>query len=254
MKVVILCGGVGTRLREETEFRPKPMVPVGEKPILWHIMKHHAHFGHREFYLALGYKGEVIRRYFHEYHALSQDVTVDLSTGHVHIQGEASDRWLVHLIDTGATTNTGGRVRRMQQHLQGEAFLLTYGDGVSDVNLDHLIAFHGRAKRIVTLTAVQPIPQFGALSLAGDAVKGFAEKKRGRGGWVNGGFMVVEPEFFRYLKDDSTGLEVLEQVAQDGQVAAYRHRGYWQCMDTLRDKEKLEAEWQSGRPAWKVWS
>lgn len=253
MKVVILCGGQGTRLREETEFRPKPMVSVGERPILWHIMKHFAHFGHEEFYLALGYRGDVIKSYFHQYHALAGDVTINLRDGSVTTAGHSSENWVVHMIDTGLSTNTGGRVRRLRRHLGDEPFLLTYGDGLSDVDIGSLVDFHRASGRTVTLTAVHSPPRFGVLGLDGPRVRSFTEKQAGNEGWVNGGYMVVEPGLFRYLEGDDTGLEVLEQVAADGGVAAYRHEGYWQCMDTLRDKELLERQWASGRPGWKVW-
>jgi len=254
MKVVILCGGLGTRLREETEFRPKPMVPIGEQPILWHIIKHFAHYGHHEFFLALGYKGEIIKAYFQNYHAMSRDVSIDLATGRVTARGAAADKWKVHLLDTGAATNTGGRVRRLRGYLEGEPFLLTYGDGVSDVDLDALVAFHKKEGKMITLTAVQPAPRFGALTLHDNLVSGFAEKRPGSDGWVNAGFMVVEPTFFRYLESDDTGLEILAKVAADGEVAAYRHNGFWQCMDTLRDKETLEKAWATGHPPWKIWT
>lgn len=253
MTVVILCGGLGTRLREETEYRPKPMVPIGEKPILWHIMKNFSHQGHNEFVLALGYKGDTIKSYFHQYYALARDVTIDLATGHISARGEPTENWKVHLIDTGLETNTAGRVLRLREHLKNEPFLLTYGDGVCDVDLASLISFHKKAGKMVTLTAVHAVPRFGNLQLDGDAVSSFEEKMRGREGWVNGGYMVVEPEFFSYIRDDSTGLEVLAEVAADGQLAAYRHEGYWQCMDTMRDKELLEKEWNSDNPPWKVW-
>lgn len=253
MKVVVLCGGLGTRLREETEFRPKPMVPIGGRPILWHIMKHFAHFGHNEFLCALGYKGEVIKSYFSQYYALEEDVTIDLSTGHSKTHAPIREDWRVHLISTGAKTNTGGRVRRLRKHLGEEPFFLAYGDSVSNVDLDRLLAFHRKSGRIVTLTAVRPPGRFGELTLSNECVSAFDEKPTVGSGWVNGGFMVVEPGFFDYLTDDSTGLEVLAEVAKDNLLTAYRHEGYWQCMDTVRDKEWLEAEWESGNPGWKAW-
>lgn len=253
MKVVILCGGQGTRLREETEYRPKPMVPVGGHPIIWHIMKHFAHFGHNEFFLALGYKREVIQSYFHQYYAMSTDVTINLLTGAVSARGEPREDWLVHLIDTGTKTNTGGRILRLRDQLEDGPFLLAYGDSLSDVDIDQVIAFHKKHGRTVTLTAVRSPARFGELTLEGPEVRRFDEKPDRGEGWINGGFMVVERDFFDYLKDDTTGLEVLARVAQDGRLTAYHHPGYWACMDTLRDKERLEEEWESGTPGWRVW-
>lgn len=254
MKVVILCGGLGTRLREETEFRPKPMVPIGDRPMLWHIMKHYAHFGYREFFLALGYRGELIKSYFHQYYALSDDVTIDLATRAVLAHNQPREDWRVHLIDTGISTNTGGRIRRLRAQLGEEPFMLAYGDSLSNVDLNALVAFHQRCGKMVTLTAAKPPPRFGELTLRGEFVTVFDEKPdQVEGHWINGGFMVIEPGFFEYLSDDSTGLEVLRKVAEDGRLTAYQHTGYWQCMDTVRDKELLENEWQSGHPAWKVW-
>lgn len=253
MKVVILCGGLGTRLREETEFRPKPMVPIGERPILWHIMKHFSHFGHKEYFFALGYKGEIIQSYFQNYYALSADVTIDLATGTVVAHDQPRENWRVHLIDTGVETNTGGRIKRLRQHLANEAFLLAYGDSVSNVDLDALISFHRERGKTVTLTAVKPPARFGELTLQDELVTIFDEKPDRGESWINGGFMVIEPGFFDYLADDATGLEILSKVASDGRLTAYRHEGYWQCMDTIRDKERLEKEWESGRPGWKLW-
>jgi glucose-1-phosphate cytidylyltransferase len=252
MKVVILCGGLGTRLREETEYRPKPMVPIGGRPVLWHIMKHFAHFGHNEFYCALGYKGDAIKSYFLQYHALDQDIAIDLATGAVTMREAERVNWRVHMVDTGASTNTGGRVKRLQDHLGSQPFLLAYGDSLSNVDLHALLAFHKARGKTVTLTAVKPPARFGELILRDDLVTVFDEKPDRGDGWVNGGFMVIEPAFFDYLNDDSTGLEILAQVARDGRLTAYRHDGYWQCMDTIRDKERLDAEWESGHAGWKV--
>ena len=253
MKVIILCGGQGTRLREETEYRPKPMVPIGDHPILWHIMKHYAHYGHNDFHLALGYKGEIIKNYFSQYFISSRDATINLKTGNIETHNGSIEDWLVHLIDTGSTTNTGGRVLRLEPHLKSEPFLLSYGDGVSDVDINAVIDFHRQHKKIVTLTAVRPPARFGALHIEGHEVINFTEKPHGGDGWVNAGFMVIEPSFFKYLEGDETGLEVLQKVAEDGEAAAYHHHGYWQCMDTIRDKEALETEWNTGSPSWKVW-
>ena len=253
MKVVILCGGLGTRLREETEFRPKPMVPIGGRPILWHIMKHYAHFGHNEFFCALGYKGDVIKSYFHQYYALDKDVTIDLATGAVAPRAVAREDWRIHLIDTGAKTNTAGRILRLRDQLGNEPFLLAYGDSVSNVDINALIAFHKTRGKTITITVARAPARFGEVTLQDESVKVFEEKPARGEGWVNGGFMVIEPAFFDYLEDDSTGLEILAKVAQDGRLTAYRHQGYWQCMDTIRDKERLDAEWESGRAGWKIW-
>lgn len=253
MKVVILCGGLGTRLREETEYRPKPMVPIGGRPILWHIMKHYAHFGHNEFFCALGYKGEIIKKYFYQYYALDRDVTIELATGTVTTAVADREDWRVHLVDTGAKTNHGGRVRRLRNKVGDETFLLAYGDSVSDLDLNALIRFHRSMGKTVTLAAVRQPARFGELALREQFVTTFDEKPEVGEGWINGGFMVVEPDFFEYLADDGTGLEVLAKVAQDGRLTAYRHEGYWRCMDNLRDKEQLEREWDSGHPGWKIW-
>lgn len=254
MKVVILCGGMGTRLREETEFRPKPMVPIGGRPILWHIMKHYGHYGYKEFVCALGYKGDIIKSYFYQYYALDRDVTIDLGSGKVTDRGQAREDWCVHLIDTGAKTNTGGRIRRLRDSFTNERFLLAYGDSVSNVDLGALLAFHERQGKTVTLTAVRSPARFGEVSLRDQFVDVFDEKPEVGDGWINGGFMVVEPDFHEYLTDDTVGLEVLKQVASDGRLTAYRHDGYWQCMDNIRDRELLEHAWETGRAPWKVWS
>lgn len=253
MNVVILCGGRGTRLQEETEFRPKPMVPIGGQPILWHIMNHYAFFGHKEFFLALGYKGEIVKSFFHQYYTLSQDVTIDLSTGAIVSHSAPTEDWLVHLVDTGIDTNTGGRLLRLRSQLGDQPILLSYGDGVSDVDINAVIEFHRQKGKMITLTAVRPPARFGALHIEDGNVMTFAEKPRGGEGWVNAGYMVVEPEFFDFLDGDDTGLEVLEDVAASGEVAAYQHDGYWQCMDTIRDREYLESEWAKGSPSWKIW-
>jgi len=256
MKCVILAGGLGTRLAEETELRPKPMIEIGGRPILWHIMKHFAHYGVREFYIALGYKGEVIKRYFVEYYTLSNDLTIDLRSGAVTPHHRDAEDWNVHLIDTGFATLTGGRVRRLQQYLQDGPFLVTYGDGVADIDVGALMAFHRRAGTIATVTAVRPPARFGGLFFDGDRVSGFTEKPQAGEGWINGGFLVFEPKVFDYLSGDDNSLEVhaLETLAARGELSAYRHDGFWQCMDTLRDKRQLEAVWDSGDAPWKVWS
>jgi glucose-1-phosphate cytidylyltransferase len=255
VKVVILAGGLGTRLAEETEVRPKPMVPIGGRPILWHIMKHFAHHGHREFLIALGYKGEDVKRYFLDYPSLSSDLTVHLGSGRVEVAAQRGENWTVHLVDTGVETLTGGRVKRLQALLGREPFLLTYGDGLTDLDLGLLLGFHRAQGRLVTLTAVRPPARFGELVFDGDRVVEFREKPSVGEGWINGGFMVCEPGLFGYLEGDGSSLEAdaLEGLARDGQLAAYRHQGFWQCMDTLRDVRLLERLWRGGSPPWRVW-
>lgn len=255
MKVVILAGGLGTRLAEETEVRPKPMVEIGEKPILWHIMKHYAYYGFNEFVVALGYKGEIIKRFFLEHSALRSNFSIDLKTGKVIAGEEASENWLVHLVDTGLESSTGGRIARVRSYLDNETFMLTYGDGVSNVNLNALLDLHKKCGCIVTLTAVRPPARFGGLVFEGNSVISFIEKPQIGEGWINGGFMVMEPTVFDYIQNDATNLEaqVLEHLAAEGQLAAYHHEDFWQCMDTLRDKKLLEALWQLGSPPWKTW-
>ena len=254
MNVVILAGGLGTRLAEETEAKPKPMVEIGGKPILWHIVQHYRRHGFKDFYVALGYKGDVIKRFFLEHRTLSGDITVDLATGRSVVTSPVADDSRIHLIETGEHTLTGGRVKRMERHLAGGPFMLTYGDGVSSVPLDRLLAFHRAQGRLATVTAVRPPSRFGGIEFDGDRVAGFIEKSQIHEGWINGGFMVLEPGVFRYLKDDSAVLEVdlLERLAADGQLSAYRHEGFWQCMDTLRDKRYLEQLWREGNPPWVV--
>lgn len=255
MRVVILAGGFGTRLTEETVVRPKPAVEIGTRPIIWHVMKHYAHYGFREFFVALGYKGEIIKRYFLDYYAMNGTVTVHLSDGRVDVQGEERDDWVVHLIDTGLQTMTGGRVRRLQSWLADAAFMLTYGDGVADVNLKVLLDFHRAHGRIATVTAVRPPARFGGLTFDGDVVTEFTEKPQVGEGWINGGYMVFEPDVFEYLEGDNTRLEqdVLEKLASDGELVAYRHEGFWQCMDTLRDLRFLQSLWERENPPWKLW-
>jgi glucose-1-phosphate cytidylyltransferase len=255
-KVVILAGGVGTRLAEETEVRPKPMVEIGGRPIVWHIMRLYAHYGFREFLIALGYKGEVVKRYFLDYMDLNGSMTIDMAKGNVERHGRPHEDWIVHLLDTGHETMTGGRIKRLEPWLGDGTFMVTYGDGVSDVDLKALWAFHKAHGRLATVTAVRPPARFGGLVFEGDAIKEFTEKPQIGEGWINGGFMVFEPGVFDLLEGDSTVLEsdALEELARRGQLAAYRHEGYWQCMDTLRDKRMLERLWDAGHPPWKVWS
>ncbi len=255
MKVVILAGGLGTRLAEETEIKPKPMVEIGGRPILWHIMKHFAFFGHKEFYIALGYKGEDIKHFFLNYAALNSSLTVNLADGQVHMHGSATEDWVVHLIETGANTQTGGRLKRLERWLKDETFMITYGDGVGNINLDRLVAFHHAQGRTGTVTAVRPPARFGGVVFDGDLVGTFTEKPQIGEGWISGGFFVFEPTIFGYLEGDNSSLEAhgLEKLAADKQLAAYRHEDFWQCMDTLRDKLLLESLWQSGQAPWKVW-
>ena len=256
MKVVILAGGVGSRLAEVTDLVPKPMVEIGGRPILWHIMAYYASFGFREFFVLLGYKGEVIKRFFLEYPTLTGSLSVSLSTGAVAQHDQGGEDWVVNLMDTGIDTNTGGRVKRLEPWLRNESFMLTYGDGLSNVDLRALLSFHKAQGRIATVTAVRPPARFGGLVFDGDLVQAFTEKPQAGEGWINGGFFVFEPGLFRYLKGDDTSLESdgLEALASDGELAAYRHEQFWQCMDTLRDKRLLEGLWASGHAPWKVWA
>ena len=255
MKVVILAGGVGTRLQEKTITKPKPMVEIGGRPILWHIMKHYAHCGFKEFFVALGYKGEIIKHYFLDYCMLNSNMTISLASGDVRVHDGEREDWVVHLVDTGLSTLTGGRVKRLEPWLKDETFMVTYGDGVCNADLRDLLRFHRSHGRLATVTAVRPPARFGALSLEGDFVPDFAEKSQAGEGWINGGFLVMEPGVFDYLEGDNTSLEadVLQRLAADRQLAAYRHNRFWQCMDTLRDMRLLESLWQSGNSPWKVW-
>ncbi len=256
MKIAILSGGLGTRLAEETEIKPKPMVEIGGQPILWHIIKHYAHYGFKEFYLALGYRGEVIKRFFMDYHSLNGNISIDLASGQVDMHERECEDWIVHLQNTGQRTNTGGRVKRLESYLKDGTFMVTYGDGVCDVNLTDLLEFHRAHGRIATLTAVRPPARFGGLIFDGNSmVVDFTEKPQIGEGWINGGFMVFEPTIFDYLEDDDSSLEAdaLERLTSEGQLAAYQHEGFWQCMDTLRDKRLLEHLWQEGTAPWKVW-
>jgi len=257
MKVVILCGGLGTRLREETEFRPKPMVPVGPRPMLWHIMKYYAHHGFKEFILCLGYKGDVIKDYFRNYQWYNNDVTLrlgDASQVTYHNQ-HAEEDWQVTLIDTGQTTMTGGRVRRILPHIPDDEFLLTYGDGLCNVPLGTLVEFHRGHGGLVTLTAVRPVGRFGELSLSGDTVTSFHEKPDSEVGYINGGFFVMNKKIGEYLRSDADifEFEALPKIAQAGKLRAFLHDGFWQCMDNPREVETLNKLWNSGAAPWKVW-
>jgi len=255
MKVVILAGGMGTRLAEETEVRPKPMVEIGEHPILWHIMKLYGHFGFREFVIALGYKGEIIKRYFLDNYSLTSDFTVNMATGEVETRKSAREDWLVHLVDTGRQTNTGGRLKRLETLLHAGRFMLTYGDGIGDIDIKGLVGFHRKQNRLVTVTAVRPPARFGGLVLDQELALRFTEKPQVGEGWINGGFMVLEPDVFKYLQGDESRLEqdLLSNLATSQQLAAYRHAGFWQCMDTLNDKRVLQRLWEEERPPWKLW-
>jgi glucose-1-phosphate cytidylyltransferase len=256
MRVVILAGGRGSRLAELTEVVPKPMVHIGERPILWHIMKLFAGFGHREFVLALGYKGDVIKEFFLRYKLLSGSLTVDLATGTSHVHdGTVDDDWKVHLVDTGIATGTGGRLHRLRHWLNGEPFMLTYGDGVSDVDLEAVMATHRRCGKIATITAVRPPSRFGGLTFESGIVTDFVEKPQIGEGWINGGFMIFEPGVFDYMdgRIDSLERDVLERLAADRQLAVHAHGGFWQCMDTLRERDLLEELWVQGRAPWKRW-
>jgi glucose-1-phosphate cytidylyltransferase len=257
MKVVIFCGGLGTRLREETEYRPKPMVPVGERPILWHIMKTYAHYGHKEFILCLGYKGEAIKDYFRNYHWNTSDVTLKLGAKpqiKYHSKHSEED-WTVTMIDTGQNTMTGGRLKRVLPYVKDETFLLTYGDGVTDSDINASIKFHKKQGKILTMTAVQPPGRFGDLEIADGKVTAFKEKPERQTGFINGGFFVVNQRIGRYLGDDTCIFEQepMAQLAAGAELAAYQHRGFWQCMDTFREQQLLANLWNSGKAPWKVW-
>jgi len=253
MKVIILAGGFGTRLAEYTEAIPKPMVTIGGQPMLWHIMKSYAYYGHKDFYLALGYRAEIIKEYFLNYHSLSSDFTVDLLSGEVTPHQSDGIDWRVSLISTGLESMTGGRVKRMQSLIGNETFMLTYGDGVADIDLDELLSFHKNHGKMVTVSAVHPGARFGELEIQNQQVMSFQEKPQSSQGWINGGYFIVEPEFFELLENDQTILEKkpLEKVAAMGELMAYLHKGYWQCMDTKRDRDSLEELWEAKKAPWK---
>lgn len=256
VRVAILAGGTGTRLAEETAIKPKPMVEVGEQPILWHIMKYYAHFGFDDFYVALGYKGDLIKRFFLDYFTLNGSMSFDLASGRIERHEGERERWNVHLIDTGLEASTGARLKRLRSWLDGGTFLFTYGDGLCDVDLNDLLRFHRSHGLLATITAVRPPARFGGLVFDGDRVHEFTEKPQIGEGWINGGFMVLEPGIFGYIGDeDGANLEAhtLERLAQDGQLAGYRHQRFWQCMDTLRDKRLLDGLWAGGEAPWKNW-
>ncbi|EMJ96565.1 glucose-1-phosphate cytidylyltransferase [Leptospira alstonii] len=254
MKTVILCGGLGTRLSEETTVKPKPMVEIAGKPMLWHIMKIYEYYGYGDFVLALGYKGEVIKDYFLNYHARMSDLTVSLKSGNVNYSNPTAEDWKIQLIDTGALTMTGGRLLRLKDQLSKETFMVTYGDGVSNVDIQKLVNFHKSHGKLATVTAVRPPVRFGELSISGNQVTQFQEKPQAEEGWINGGFFVFEPQVLNYIQDESTMLEraPLEALAKAGQLMAFHHAGYWQCMDTLRDKQTLEELWTHNKAPWKL--
>lgn len=256
MKVGILAGGLGTRLAEETVVKPKPMVEIGGKPILWHVMKHYARYGYSEFAIALGYKGEYIKSWMKDFSSLNSSMTVKTKTGDVIVHDNNNEDWSVDLVDTGDNTNTGGRIKRLKPWIGKGTFMLTWGDGVSDVDLDALLAFHRAHGKLATLTTVRPPARFGHIEFEGDQVTTFTEKPQTAEGWINGAFFVLEPEIFDYIEGDDTQWEKepLEHLAADGQLMAYRHTSFWQCMDTIRDKLLLEKLWQEGNAPWKTWS
>lgn len=256
MKVVILAGGFGTRLSEETHLRPKPMVDIGDKPILWHIMKIYSSYGYNDFVICLGYKGYMIKEYFANYFIHQSDLTIDLANNTIKTHHSKAEPWKVTLVDTGKESMTGGRIKRIQKYVGNEPFLLTYGDGVGNVDIAALVEEHRRNQKLVTVTAVQPSGRFGALNLAeNNQVNSFLEKPKGDGSWINGGFFVCQPEVFQYLDADSTiwEREPMERIAADGQLQAFKHLGFWKPMDTLRDKQELEQAWESGTAPWKTW-
>jgi len=257
MKVVILAGGLGTRISEESYLKPKPMIEIGEQPILWHIMKIYSHYGFHNFIICCGYKGHMIKEYFADYYLHRSDVTFDFSAeNRMTVHQNVAEPWRVTLVDTGLNTQTGGRVKRVQKYIGNEAFMLTYGDGVSNVDLNALLEQHRTSGKAATITAIQPGGRFGVLDLEGSNVIGFREKAKEDSGWINGGFMVMEPEVFNYLSADEGCIlerKPLETLAQDGKLGVYKHSGFWQCMDTQRDRGVLEHLWHSGKAPWKRW-
>lgn len=255
MKVGILAGGLGSRLSEETHIKPKPMVEIGGKPIMWHIMKHYAHYGFKEFAIALGYKGEVIKQYFIDYCRMESNLSINLKDGSIKMHPFERLDWQVDLIDTGAETQTGGRIKRLIPYMGQQTFLMTWGDGVSTIDLKKLVAFHKSHGKLATLTAVLPSARFGHLKFEADMVRQFSEKPKSMEGFINGAFFVLEPEVGSYISGDDASfeLDVLPQLAEEGQLMAFRHQGYWQCMDTIRDKRILEKLWASENPPWKIW-
>lgn len=257
MKVLLLAGGMGTRLSEETDIRPKPMVEVGGRPILWHIMKLYSHYGHNDFVVLLGYKGYYIKEYFANYFLHQSDVTIDLSTNKMDVHNNGSEPWHITLLDTGETTMTGGRIKRARAYVGNETFMLTYGDGLTNINMDAQLAFHRNHGKAITMASVQPDGRFGTFeSKEGGAVTSFLEKPKGDGSWINGGFFICEPRVFDFIPDgDATVFEQqpLQSLAAVGEIFSYEHQDFWKCMDTLRDKKELNELWDSGKAPWKVW-
>jgi glucose-1-phosphate cytidylyltransferase len=255
MKVILLAGGLGTRLAEETEIKPKPMIEIGGRPILWHVMKIFATQGFKEFFVALGYKSEYIKRFFLDYYSLNGSISINLSTGITETRDRESEDWQVHLIETGDQSMTGGRVKRLEPFLKDSAFIVTYGDGVADIDLNALVNFHKSHGKLATVTAVRPPSRYGELLFNEDETVQFSEKPQTGEGWINGGFLVFEPAVLSYLSGDASVLEkdALETLAKEGQLVAYKHYGFWQCMDTIRDKNYLEGIWSKGNAPWKIW-
>ena len=255
MKVILLAGGLGTRLAEETEIKPKPMVEIGGRPILWHVMKIFAAQGFKEFFVALGYKSEYIKRFFLDYYSLNGSISIDLSTGKTETRDRESEDWQVHLIETGDRSMTGGRVKRLEPFIKDATFMVTYGDGVADIDINALVDFHRSHGKLATVTAVRPPARYGELLFNEDDTVQFSEKPQTGEGWINGGFLVFEPKVLSYLNDDASVMEkdALENLAKEGQLVAYKHYGFWQCMDTLRDLRYLESLWDAGRAPWKTW-
>jgi glucose-1-phosphate cytidylyltransferase len=258
MKVVILAGGLGTRLMEETEARPKPMVEIGGKPILWHIMKIYEKYGFNDFVICLGYKAHTIKHYFLNYYLYNSDMTIELANNTIDVHYTSSESFKVTLVDTGLNTNTAGRIQKIKQYVEGETFMLTYGDGVADINLNELLKFHNKHSKLATLTSIQVPGRFGNIETNSDGtITHFQEKPEGDGMWINGGFFVLEPQIFDYLQGDLDTTqwekEPLLQIAEDKQLVAYKHKGFWKCMDALRDRIELEEWWNSGNAPWKVW-
>lgn len=256
MKAVILAGGLGTRLSEETTIRPKPMIEIGGRPILWHIMKIYSGYGIHDFVICLGYKGYIIKEYFANYFLHMSDVTFDMAHNRMHVHNNSAEPWRVTLVDTGDDSMTGGRLRRVKDYVKDETcFCFTYGDGVGDIDVGKTLGFHKEHGKLATMTATQPPGRFGALGLEGDAIRSFQEKPSGDGGWINGGFFVLSPKVIDYIENDASiwEREPLERLAAEGQLMAHKHHGFWQPMDTLRDKHHLETLWESGKAPWKTW-
>lgn len=257
MKVVILAGGYGTRISEESHLRPKPMIEIGGNPILWHIMKIYSHYGFNEFIICCGYKGYMIKEYFADYYLHRSDITFDFKENNkMIVHSNVAEPWKVTLVDTGLDTMTGGRLKRVEKYIGNESFMFTYGDGLCNVNVNDLLEFHKSNKKIVTLTAIQPGGRFGVVEIDdNNVIRNFAEKSKEDGGWINGGYMVLEPDIFNYIDGDDTILEgyPLESLTKEGRVCAYKHEGFWQCMDTQRDKQLLEKMWKENNAKWKVW-